>query len=744
MSQADVETHRHGARLDAADKSWHLSSPTPYDPPLTYGGWLQSRALGLRIASLLNARQQDVDNSASPTDSPRPDSDSLSASRQHDDAAHTKPKSPTTKHRIFIHTSPFQRCVQTSVGIGAGLTQYKGYTKNPRKGSDTRIKTVNQLHSSSPRLHAVDSPRLEPIQEPSTTTTNVEDQSQPPHQIQSRLEIATLRVDAFLGEWLSPDYFEMITHPPNSIMMVAGAKANLVRKSESIERYTPTPPKATGMWGTPPPSANNINNTGSKTTVGKRDRANSSGSVNSSSSSKTGNARASSFRLHPDSHAKLDKAGYDPPTPTYAVSPLDPIPRGYVAHAKDACVNVDYQWDSMRPPQCWGDGGSYGEEWSAMHKRFRRGLNSMLSWYSAQEPVYMGNGSPQDDDDADAEDVLILVTHGAGCNALIGALTNQPVLIDVGMASLTMAVRKEGAQLPDSSSEIASPVTETPDAPVRTRSTGRRGSVDLGLGQVYDLKLVASSEHLRSGVNPAELHLPQSGSGGSAQKIPEYRRRYGSQAHAAAGAPVESTWNLGEPRAASTIGPSGMRRGSIAASRTEKMRTYNLAAATQVQAALEEMKIEPTRSPSGLWMPSPDKPPSPGHDFVLDFSNSPNNSQPSSRPSSRPVSGPNSRQPSTTRPTSNDQSASEDISPHHTPAAPLTPAEDKAAAREEAEVKEESASAIGDLPVVGSALPQDLGRRLSQKGLWGSAPSGFVPRERGTPKRRWTLLQSRD
>ncbi|KAI5298003.1 hypothetical protein KEM56_004385, partial [Ascosphaera pollenicola] len=44
---------RHGTRLDSVDKHWHLTSPTPYDPPLTYGGWTQARALGAKIASLL-------------------------------------------------------------------------------------------------------------------------------------------------------------------------------------------------------------------------------------------------------------------------------------------------------------------------------------------------------------------------------------------------------------------------------------------------------------------------------------------------------------------------------------------------------------------------------------------------------------------------------------------------------------------------------------------------------------------
>lgn len=30
-------------RLDAADQSWHLSTPAPYDPPLTYGGMWQKQ-----------------------------------------------------------------------------------------------------------------------------------------------------------------------------------------------------------------------------------------------------------------------------------------------------------------------------------------------------------------------------------------------------------------------------------------------------------------------------------------------------------------------------------------------------------------------------------------------------------------------------------------------------------------------------------------------------------------------------
>ncbi|KAK4693916.1 hypothetical protein P7C71_g3568, partial [Lecanoromycetidae sp. Uapishka_2] len=93
------------------------------------------------------------------------------------------------------------------------------------------------------------------------------------------------------------------------------------------------------------------------------------------------------------------------------------------------------------------------------------------------------------DDDDDVDTVLVLVTHGAGCNALIGALTNQPVLIDVGMASLTLAVQKSIDYR-----RVASP-TQTSASPPRRRQS----MVDFGISDDYEVKLVASTEHLRAG-----------------------------------------------------------------------------------------------------------------------------------------------------------------------------------------------------------------------------------------------------
>jgi hypothetical protein len=173
---------------------------------------------------------------------------------------------------------------------------------------------------------------------------------------------------------------------------------------------------------------------------------------------------------------------------------------------------VDYQWDSMRGPLEWGDGGKFGEEWTEMHRRFRNGIQRLVDWYaSADEPTDMVTRTarwsarksqdmtdcaieddPEEKDDEETEAIVVLVSHGAGCNALIGALTHQPVLMDVSMASLTMAVRKpddELAQLEESS---------MPNGQLKGK---------IPIHEYYDLKILASTEHLRSNSQSSGLGL---------------------------------------------------------------------------------------------------------------------------------------------------------------------------------------------------------------------------------------------
>ncbi|KAI4265736.1 MAG: hypothetical protein L6R38_009212 [Xanthoria sp. 2 TBL-2021] len=503
---------RHGARLDAADKQWHLSSPTPYDPPLTYGGWVQSRALGNRIGSILHASYGSGARGGSNTSTYISEDGSLDGPID----GHTLP-GPNAGHekkrayKVIIHTSPFLRCIQTSIAIGAGITQYEGSIRTngqPSKHHPMHSEAQHPAHPASPYLTGMENPtmpHLAAIPEPEVGNNSTEEMQQPVEQVKP-----CLRIDAFLGEWLSPDYFDMITPPPNSIMMLTSAKAELMRQGEYVDvpagsyRSHPDKGNSFGLWGSGSSATVETRNgddsepLSNTSTVGatlpRLNRASSHSNVNRSSPNKNN-------RINPRSVSKIEtsalpgNAGYEPPTPSYAVSPSGPIPPGYVAHARDACTNVDFQWDSIRQPHDWGTGGEYGEEWSGMHKRFRRGLQSMVAWYEHNDAglttqnIIDGSSSASarlDQADDEADIVLILVTHGAGCNALLGALTNQPVLLDVGMASLTLAVRKE-----PSNKQAQSPVSPN-------HSSRQRSSIDTGVSNEYEVKIIASTDHLHA------------------------------------------------------------------------------------------------------------------------------------------------------------------------------------------------------------------------------------------------------
>ncbi|KAL2060855.1 hypothetical protein VTL71DRAFT_8907 [Oculimacula yallundae] len=530
---------RHGARLDAADKQWHLTSPTPYDPPLTYGGWTQSRALGARIASILRSRETD---------------DELTGESQNGGVR-------KRRHKVVIHTSPFLRCVQTSVAISAGLAQNPGHnTQHHHKPPSSPLVKATQMHSS-PRMRptiATGSPSLAPIPEPVASKLNGK-----PNEQQENIKKATLRVDAFLGEWLSPDYFEHITPPPGSVMMVAGAKADLLRKEDySKLSHVQEPSTASvgfpGGWGSPVVKAEKNDDDGALSNLSslgqalpRRDRTSSLSSVGSSGSRQ-------SHRSATHLPVSAEHGVYQPPIPAYAISGSEPIPAGYVAHSRDACVDVDYQWDSMREPQNWGNGGEYGEEWSSMHKRFRKGLQQLAGWYSDTDdpgklftkPATSDYLRPNEDnsEDGDSDLVIILVTHGAGCNALIGALTNQPVLLDVGMASLTMAVRKP----------------TPPTSPRTSPSHSRASSRTVSMSDQYDVKLVANTEHLRSTTStPSTSRSPSVG--GLPAFRESFRERYVGNSGSLDGSnftkarPVPTSGNFGSIRRTASIAGQGQR-----------------------------------------------------------------------------------------------------------------------------------------------------------------------------------------
>jgi hypothetical protein len=390
---------------------------------------------------------------------------------------------------------------------------------------------------------------LAPLSEPTFehSKPNGKPQEQP-----DNIKKSTIRVDAFLGEWLTPDYFELITPPPSSIMMVAGVKADLLRNEDYSNlihikdvtgdvEFQGFP----GGWGSPVVSTEKekeapLSLSSLAKALPRRDRTSSLSSAGISGSHHTIRSKSPLSTPGPTEHGI-----YQPPIPSYAISNSNPIPAGYVAHARDACVDVDYQWDSMRDPQNWGTGGEYGEEWSSMHKRFRRGLQQMVGWYQSDDdpgklltkspPATPGGHVEEISEYENTDLVIILVTHGAGCNALIGALTNQPVLLDVGMASLTMAVRK---QTPASS-------------PTHTPGHSREPSRNINISDQYEVKLVANTEHLRSSTSstPSVSRTP------SVAGISTFQERFtNSRAFDAnKGRPATTSGNFGSIRRTASV-----------------------------------------------------------------------------------------------------------------------------------------------------------------------------------------------
>jgi hypothetical protein len=571
---------RHGARIDAVDKEWHLTSPTPYDPPLTYGGWIQGRALGARIASLLKAREDAVhDETNSSASLARSSTGETTSSEE----IHPKAPKKVQKHKVIIHSSPFLRCVQTSVAISAGMSQF--YRAENEHSND---------HTPVPSTPA--SEEISPMSTPLRSSTPTSSDQWNRHNKKDKLnhgkptKVAPrtrLRIDAFLGEWLSPDYFDQITPPPRSVMMVAGAKAELLRRGEILHRannhgsisFSGNFP---GGW-----KSNQTTSTSETPTdntyfgmASLADALPSEGQLGTEDGHRFNRpVKAITIRdvlSRLPSHSQEDlSAGYIPPVPSYAISPSDPIPTGYVSHARDACVDVDYQWDSMKDPQNWGDGGDYDEEWSAMHRRFRNGLMKMIDWYSHEKPQksprhhhhhHHHHHGHNHEDDEEPDTVLVLVTHGAGCNALIGALTNQPVLIDVAMASLTMAVRKDIFRAKTSNYQSV-------DMMSNGHNESHPSPSAIPLYHIYDLSLIASTEHLRVTSNPLSIPQLPSPTLERSRSISAYRHRTGSS-------PLRFTVNTLENKDNNSARSHGLQRSA----------TINSA-----------HHHYPSRSISGLW-----------------------------------------------------------------------------------------------------------------------------------------------
>jgi hypothetical protein len=489
---------------------------------------------------------------------------------------------PRKKRKIVIHSSPYLRCVQTSTAVAAGISQFNPPTV-PQLSVPAPSKEKTGASEKPPQAKAPQTNKY--TLQPSTLTPLADPKSDNSPKPYTGPEKILLRIDAFLGEWLSPDYYEDITPPPNSTLMVAGAKADLLRRGDAMLEMVNTKSSKgffPGGWMGKGASAVSPRDTDHKPRSTVRSLASASPFRERSSSQGASPLQRTTSRENvaslPLPAQNTSSRIYEPPVPTYSISPADPIPRGYFAHAREACILMDFQWDSMRPPQEWGDGGEYGDEWSTMHKRFRKGLAGMMDWYREHgatppknqisgfmfreplrltpvpaakkrptEPFPSFDGDAADDDE---ELVLILLTHGAGCNALLGAMANQPVLMDIGLASLSMAVQRE-----------------VPREPSEATIHERRLSVaDPGMAETYDMKLMASVDHLKPGTDPSKLQSQSKSQANSPAVLPspslDSRRRLGGSP--GAGSPSDAPF---DPFRNWSNAPGGTRRTSSGSTR---------------------------------------------------------------------------------------------------------------------------------------------------------------------------------
>lgn len=493
-----------------------------------------------------------------------------------------QPETPTTRrkhkrYKVVLHSSPFLRCVQTAIAISAGLAQDS--TPFAHSACLARSRSPAPTQDARPR------PTID-TDLPNTNGSN----SEPGSHV--KIQRSVLRLDGFLGEWLNPGYFELITPPPGSLMMIASAKADLLRR-EDYNHYpnlsaNSQPSPRSQLW-----SPIGRSSPGTPPTGGEVDPLAGAAGLGDPLL-RSANASSHSSQMPRPSTPRRESPGYVSPVPHYAISSNNTIPPGYVAHARDACVDIDYQWDSTRSPLDWGDGGAFPEEWPEMHKRFRVGVQRLVDWYSTTEnPTDMVTAVPpkfrkesadsflDDAEDVETEAVVILISHGAGCNALIGAITHQPVLMEVGMASLTMAVRKPSVQ--SGGSDISTPQAASVAKPP--------------IHELYDLKLFANTEHLRSpALTPAPARSP---SIASAFNGPRGRHLSFS------GSSHDSSWNDGAGSRSSSAHAalSSLRRGlNNASPRTPSFlsSTGGITVGSGMTSLSQAKPITPT---TGLWSP---------------------------------------------------------------------------------------------------------------------------------------------
>jgi len=460
--------------MDSVNPEWSLSAESPYDPPLTHGGWIKAQVLGEQIMKMLW--------------------------NEHDNQHQHK------KRKIVIHTSPYLRCTQSAVAVGAGISKAEGELTRVQAEQE---RAHSGRHYSSPARSRTLGSSSESSREIAQRVANRANL----HRV-GQFSKPTLRIDACFGEWGNADYFTLpdgSSHPPpDSTVMMAKAKAYLGQAAEDlqgvyyqgdIERrvHFQSPDRLNDKHTSSRPSSRSSPlSMGSLSESLPHNRLSTLSPISTSSSGTSTPTSRIPTPLPTDIRPARPalKGGrrtqyYEYPITSYAGSGRDYIPTGFVEHARDHCLIVDEQWDSMKEPQLWGHGGVVPEEWRCLHERMRKALHNMITWYTRHpatespqssdidSPTSPGGTSSLNNGDEDTELVLVILTHQSGCNALAGAILNTPVLIDFAIASLSLAVLKD------------------PSAPSRRPSTPGNNSTTPSAFDQYELKHTNYVEHLR-------------------------------------------------------------------------------------------------------------------------------------------------------------------------------------------------------------------------------------------------------
>ena len=440
----------------------------------------------MRIGSILHQFEQQKSRTDSPTQ------DCTTRCYFHSEQSQIRDKRSLN---VVMHSSPYLRCTQTAIAVSSGIANaydelrradQPETIRRDQEGivEDKKRQEANSASSNSAPQLSIGGPELNyKSTSPKLLSSNFKK-----HRIK-------LKLDAFLGEWLTVDYFEHMYASPNATYLLETAKIDLLRGTEDIADDSDDTICKIVIKETPPDYNTSKNRkaiaTKSPSEQGfqPQDHACSENYVRNNYD-KCGIKVSTIFRTEFSLENGRDRASLD----CDKLSKSESTPQGIIDQARRKYVKVDGQWDSMKEPLLWGDGGELGEDWGSMHQRLNTGLHCLLNWYMNKELHNQGALEATDSlssEEHESDTVIIIVTHGAACNALIGAFTNQPIVVEVGTSSFTMFVRKEKV----SEETLRCSITSRMELP-QSRSN---------LSNIYNLKLLASTQHLQPDINPTKI-----------------------------------------------------------------------------------------------------------------------------------------------------------------------------------------------------------------------------------------------